>query len=221
MITRRHVVRSCKQRGWTIQPGALRGILELAETEDEVELILDQIGLLQGGSGVVTDDVWAELVEAEADPPHPPPRGVHGKGFAGGSSRGGGGRANDAAARKGGTGLIAGAAGDRDSSSSWSVVNAFETPKLVYEAMRKQFYVEEKRYSLFGTAQDKVRGGGEGMSLCSRCRGPVFGLFLDHDPYDGINIFHKLTSPFLSWCRRCFPSRRPTLASFPPFFRPT
>src|SRR3569623_236389 len=36
-IARRYIVRSCKQRGWTIQPQALLGILDLAASEDDVE----------------------------------------------------------------------------------------------------------------------------------------------------------------------------------------
>jgi hypothetical protein len=40
--------------------------------------------------------------------------------------------------------------------SDLQVVNAFQTPKLLFEVMRKQFYVEDKRQSLFGTAEDKV-----------------------------------------------------------------
>jgi hypothetical protein len=118
----------------------LQGILELAETEEEVELILDQLNLK--GSNVVTDGVWNELMEMETDPQ--PQHGFASKSAvasAVGSSRG---RSNDTATAP-------------TSDSTWSVVNAFETPKLGYEAMRRQFYVEEKQYSLFGTAQDKVR----------------------------------------------------------------
>jgi len=37
------------------------------------------------------------------------------------------------------------------------IVNAFQSPKLVFEVMRKNFAVDEKPRSLFGTAEDKVR----------------------------------------------------------------
>ena len=46
------------------------------------------------------------------------------------------------------------------SSDAWSdlkIVNAFSTPKLVYEVMRKNFTVRDSKCSLFGSAEDKVR----------------------------------------------------------------
>jgi len=42
--------------------------------------------------------------------------------------------------------------------TNMQVVNAFATPKLTYEVMRKQFLIQEKRESLFGSAEDKVSG---------------------------------------------------------------
>jgi DNA polymerase epsilon subunit 2 len=36
------------------------------------------------------------------------------------------------------------------------IVNAFQSPKLVFEVMRKNFAVDEKPRSLFGTAEDKI-----------------------------------------------------------------
>ena len=36
------------------------------------------------------------------------------------------------------------------------IINAMDTPRLVYDSMRKTFRVEEKRWSLLGDAADKV-----------------------------------------------------------------
>lgn len=44
----------------------------------------------------------------------------------------------------------------RPSSSELQIINAFETPRLVYQATRRQFQVEETKKSLFGSAEDKV-----------------------------------------------------------------
>ncbi len=45
------------------------------------------------------------------------------------------------------------------------VISAFRTPRLVYRPTRKQFQVEESRWSLFGEAEDKVR-----LILCYKKR---------------------------------------------------
>lgn len=36
------------------------------------------------------------------------------------------------------------------------IINAFDTPRLVYDSMRKTFRAEEKKWSLLGDAADKV-----------------------------------------------------------------
>lgn len=139
-LSRRHIVRCCKQRGWSIQPLALQGILELAESEDDVEAILDQLApSMRQSSRTVTDSIWNNLIEIETDQAEVPTEAY-------GSSRHGlESKDNDSGPMT------------ASNTKAWAVVNAFETPKLVYEVMRKQFSVEERRYSLFGTAEDKVR----------------------------------------------------------------
>ena len=48
------------------------------------------------------------------------------------------------------------------------IINALDTPRLVYDSMRKTFRAEEKRWSLLGDAADKVSA----FSVSINC-GPV------------------------------------------------
>ena len=42
----------------------------------------------------------------------------------------------------------------------FEIVNALDTPRLVYDSMRKTFRAEEKKWSLLGDATDKVSSFG-------------------------------------------------------------
>lgn len=45
---------------------------------------------------------------------------------------------------------------DTTSEEHLRVVSALESPRLLFQTMRRQFHVEENQWSLFGTAEDKV-----------------------------------------------------------------
>ena len=158
-IHRRQVTRACKRRGWMVQPGALQGILRfmdtlkdrddqfhLDQTQDDdviIEYILDivkkYLSHQDGGAKnrkTLTSALWKDVL---ANSPELQLQDVAEE-----SSR-----THPNSTAKQGVAVTAGA-------RSIEVVNAFETPKLVYETMRKQFRVVETKESLFGSADDKV-----------------------------------------------------------------
>lgn len=136
-LSRRQVVRACKRRGWTVQPAALKGILEMSaqefqgEEEEVIEYILGVVSQYMKGK-VLTKEVWDDAAANSSLAEDP-------KGYAPNPT-----------------------ASERQSDIHQSerddieVIGAFDTPKLTYESMRKQFKVEEKSGSLFGSADDKV-----------------------------------------------------------------
>ena len=124
VVSRRQVIRSCKARGWTIQPDALEAIEEALADDDSYALstLLDRLSPHMKDRRTVTVAVWDEFAESH---------------------------------ETGNTKVVAAATTDMQ------VINAFDTPKLVFEVMRKQFQVlcssnNSNKWSLFGTAEDKV-----------------------------------------------------------------
>lgn len=141
---RRQVLRSCKRKGWLLQPEALEGIEEwLSGADDlktELDAIVEQLKLKleeeQDGAAtrrkknetVITGDLWKKvLAQVVGDP-------------------------SDTATVAPKRSTIPGSW-----SNSVSIVSAFSQPKLVYNVIKKQFCVEEKQGGLFGSAADKVR----------------------------------------------------------------
>lgn len=147
----REVVRACKRRGWTIQPAALDELRYHADHHhDTLEALLDLLGskwsllLVSQKKTCITARMVQELLRdlsAEQDEQQhlllrTSKRSSHGK-----------------SQRKDGSVF---------SAHDVKVMNAFQTPKLVYHPMRKQFQVDQERKSLFGTAEDKVRNSRDG-----------------------------------------------------------
>jgi hypothetical protein len=162
--SRRDIIRACKTRGWTLQPAVLAEIAaHLSESpEGSLDDLLNAVrGEMTTGKSV-TVDVWNQV-----------------KAAAGGAGGGDFGAAKDhdidedmptgtlnrkqnpseshrhwepstSTSASTSTTILTG-------TNDWHVVNAFQTPRLVYQTMRKQFLVEEKSWSLLGTPEDKVR----------------------------------------------------------------
>jgi len=131
LLSKRQVIRSCKSRGWTVQPAALQGLLH--ETEDSLpellDRIADKIAKAGGGGRTVTADIWQQILDEEEEEEEAHTRKKKKQ------------RSTTTAA------------------TQVEVVSAFETPKLVYQVMRKQFQVQDplqNDWSLWGSAQDKT-----------------------------------------------------------------
>lgn len=68
VVTQRHIVRACKQRGWTIQPVALQGIEEylseqvaVGDQEDSLKDVLDALADQVGRT--LTAEIWNQSLE--------------------------------------------------------------------------------------------------------------------------------------------------------------
>lgn len=124
-LSRRQIVRACKERGWTLQPGALHGLQASAGDDAALAHWLNRLAP-RVDSKILTDDIWNEYL-ASLEEVGPDKRKTM--------------------TRTTTTTTLA---------EGPYVIGAFETPKLVYQVMRKQFQVEERRGSLFGSAEDKA-----------------------------------------------------------------
>ena len=127
---RRYIVRACKQRGWTIQPTALQGMMEYVHSEQAMEDILDALEERIGSETSITVDIWQAFLLAEQQ------------------------RQEAAVVQKSRSKRAGG------SSGVWTdhvqIVDAFETPKLLYDVTRKQFHVSQTQEPLFGSPVHKT-----------------------------------------------------------------
>jgi hypothetical protein len=146
---RRTIVRSCKSRGWTVHPEALALMDEQVEalkyngsaetTAEALSTLLDGLRPHLKGSRTVTEQVWNDWVEAS----QPVVATNH----------------NPANSNNISKSKMPTTTTPTSSSSSLNlqVVQAFQTPKLVFQGMRRQFLVEDPSTgSLLGSAEDKV-----------------------------------------------------------------
>lgn len=131
-LSRRQIIRACKQRGWTLQPAAFEGLEEYLDEEErnnsamtDLQSILEIVAEKIGGGRTLTAEVWSQVIEVldgkDAEVSFKAQRDIS------------------------------------DVSSGLEVVGAFQTPRLIYDTLRKQFDVDEKPRSLFGSVEDKVR----------------------------------------------------------------
>jgi DNA polymerase epsilon subunit 2 len=129
MNRRRQFVRTCKKQGLHVQPAALQSMM--TEINDEESLLRALKWLTQmlarRTPKIVTLDLWEQAVEACFAAPD-----VNNK------------RPNNILPKTGDKQLI-------------EFASAFDSPKLIYNSLRQQFYFSEKqRPPLFGSAQDKI-----------------------------------------------------------------
>lgn len=174
MIDQRQIVRACKARGWTIHPDALGGLRTALHTEPESEnddnddlgnnghFMTDEERLSKlldglkpfmtkkGGAGrSVTLSVWNEWMESSATAKALTTKNNKTKQ----QSR------TDFGKRQ--SHQSSNIRTTRSNSNTIQVVQAYATPQLVFQSMRRQFQVldsnSRRNTSLLGTADDKVR----------------------------------------------------------------
>jgi hypothetical protein len=150
---RRDIIRACKTRGWTLQPAVLVEIEDYLVTgghdSDSLDDLLNVVRGEMATGKAVTVDVWKRV------------KATNGSGLAPDDDD------MDERSRRHWEPSTSTTTTSKSASTSnahkytgtndWHVVNAFQTPRLVYLTMRKQFLVEEKNWSLLGTPEDKVR----------------------------------------------------------------
>jgi hypothetical protein len=167
---RRQIIRACKaRRAWTLQPAALEGMEAFLQSNDDLDMLFQLLDPhMQGKKTITADIVEASLGydEYEDDDDDEEPH-QHRRGGASrqplsrvAQSRSGdrhhGGRGVHKSSSSNSSRNAAGGPSSTDS-SNLTVVSAFDCPKLVYHNLKKNFQVQEKKWSLFGTAEDKVR----------------------------------------------------------------
>lgn len=162
VVSRRQIIRSCKARGWTVQPDALNAI-------ENSSLLLTGV---VGDAGVdddddddvttTTGDRWSTVLEGlarhiQTHHPHSHFRTVTEQVWNEFAQIQQQQQQQQQGETKGRTKNPTPTA----EAVHVEVINAFDTPKLVFEVMRKQFQVvcrnnNGNKWSLFGTAEDKV-----------------------------------------------------------------
>jgi len=154
---RRQIVRACKTKGWSLQPVVLQAMEEHLARHRSSTLpdLLVLIGEQVTTAKTVTAQVW-DQVQSKATGIDYYDNGME-------DSHDDDDDDNDnemdavktPSTRKPST-LVARHHHTSQQHNDWHVVSAFKMPRLVYQTMRKQFLVEEKSWSLFGTPEDKV-----------------------------------------------------------------
>jgi hypothetical protein len=149
---RRDIIRACKTRGWTLQPAVLAEIEDyLVSGNHDSNSLSDLLDVVKGEMATgkaVTESVWKRV------------KATNGSGIAADDDGDMDERSRRHWEPSTSTSTSAKSASNAHKytgTNDWHVVNAFQTPRLVYLTMRKQFLVEEKNWSLLGTPEDKVR----------------------------------------------------------------
>jgi hypothetical protein len=131
-LSRRQIIRTCKLKGWMLHPTALEGIegyvSESHDASEDLQAILNVVATKMKNGRTLTTEIWQQVVDE-----------INGDNV---------------------EESIGNLKPENASSYCFAdlkVVSAFQSPKLVYDTMRKQFHVEQKSWSLFGSAEDKVR----------------------------------------------------------------
>jgi hypothetical protein len=130
-IYRRQIIRACKQRGWILQPVALEGLEGYLRESPSDGAAEDLKAVLDVAANKIKGGrtVTEEVWQKVVEE-------LNGE------------EVDDSLKPENAL---------SSSSSGLEIVSAFHTPCIVYDTMRKQFKVEEKRRSLFGSVEDKVR----------------------------------------------------------------
>eukprot|EP00934_Nitzschia_sp_Nitz4_P009463 Nitzschia sp. Nitz4//scaffold48_size128905//53809//55473//NITZ4_003596-RA/size128905-processed-gene-0.84-mRNA-1//1//CDS//3329552970//9453//frame0 len=152
MSHRRQVVKACKKLGLHVQPAALQAMIEyiLEGGEDERDEWNKILQVLHGKLALKTPKIislplWEETLQEEARSYKQAQQNVDNL-------------APQHQARKSSNEVNENKAAVRQ---TWRVVDAFDTPKLIYDALRQQFYYktaspESPRASLFGSVNDRI-----------------------------------------------------------------
>jgi hypothetical protein len=135
-LSRRQIVRAFRARGWTVGPKALEGVEEYLDAGADLKNLLNVIASEIGTGRTVSDDLWTKVVQHQLE------------------------EAEDNANDNDDASLDEQTRHRRRGTfANVQVVSAFETPKLVFDSMRKNFSVQQEAWPLLGTAEDKVRVG--------------------------------------------------------------
>lgn len=126
-MNRRHIVRAAKMRGWMLHPSAVEGIEALLNDSSDLDDLNVMFSFISAKMPVA-GTVTAEIwALVQAE-------------------------LNDEVEMD----TLPPMQYGRNPFADVEVVSAFRTPRLLYRPTRKQFQVEEARWSLFGKAEDKV-----------------------------------------------------------------
>ncbi|KAL3943917.1 MAG: hypothetical protein SGBAC_001994 [Bacillariaceae sp.] len=132
MNRKRHFVRTCKKHGLNVQPAALQSMIEEVNDEESLLRTLTWINqnLPRGKPKIVSPELWQQAFEACIAPPFTSKKGS----------------VVDSKFRPSG-----------GENKFVEYVSAFETPRLMFDSLRQQFYFSDKQKPpLFGTAKDKT-----------------------------------------------------------------
>mmetsp|Transcript_9293 Transcript_9293/g.26710 ORF Transcript_9293/g.26710 Transcript_9293/m.26710 type:complete len:559 (+) Transcript_9293:162-1838(+) len=146
---RLQLVKTTKKYGLHVQPKALQAMLQYDETSSEALdpiLICLQEKMTQVNPKIITPELWEEALQ-EAVPKTATSTSTVTK-------KGGAFKAESNLSRS----LSQSHSAARPKVSDWRIIDAFDTPALVYDSLRQQFHyaANETRPSLFGTVEDKI-----------------------------------------------------------------
>ena len=153
MVSRRQLLRAAKGRGWMIQAPALEAILDFMNQTDKddddfsiLERVLDALGrqLQAALTTVVTEELWKRVLQ-ETEEKQEEYLASHNNNNN---------DDDDDAMMQDNDEFVS---DNNNNKCQVELVNAFETPQLVYDSTRRSFRLEDKRINLLGTAADKVR----------------------------------------------------------------
>lgn len=129
MNRRRHFVRTCKKHGLHVQPAALQSMMQQVNDEEFLLQALKWLNhaLASKSPKIVTPGLWEEAAEACSDV-SPVEKNAN----------------RSAKVKRGSDELV-------------EITTAFDTPKLIYDSLRQQFYYSDRgRPPLLGNAKDKI-----------------------------------------------------------------
>jgi DNA polymerase epsilon subunit 2 len=161
MQRRRQLVKTTKKYGLHVQPAALQAMLRYGEEETDFESLCPILECLQEklarvSPKIITPQLWEDAVrEATAEAVAMSERAVLASKSKAASS-------SHSTLKKSSAAPSASAASTKGKNADWRVVDAFDTPTLVYDPLRQQFrYATEggesgPRPSLLGTVEDKI-----------------------------------------------------------------
>lgn len=152
MQQRRQLVKACKKHGLRVQPAALQAMLKYDADGVDMEGILPILEtisrkLSQSNGKLITTSIWNDCVQETKEAAVAVSSAVSSK----------------RPATSNATTKAATTTEKKRTSSNvrapWSITNAFDSPQLVYDSLRQQFYYKdqgESRPSLFGTVEEKI-----------------------------------------------------------------
>lgn len=141
-------MKACKKYGFHVQPAALQAMLQYEPSEESSDYLIPILLILQdklatSSLKIVTPVLWQEAIQEYTAT------------LARRDAKRGETSVSTVAAMN--TGMVQ----KQPKGRSWTVIDSFHTPRLVYDSLRQQFYYKSTaegghRPSLFGTVDDKI-----------------------------------------------------------------